>query len=265
MSKSTNNSRKPIHITIVVVVMALGMGAYAGYSFSQLRALDLQIQVNELQRTIIHLNQTNRELLEELNLSRVDHAIFTAPTDSVYFVPTGNIFDDSIIYAFYSHTENPQIITAPTQSAESSDFLDDEGSPLFTGHIVTFGGRSANRLVKYYEDTGIATVGFAWNGTHRIFKRITDDEYLYSVDGATYNKTVSDYFVFQNYKDGDRNVLSVWGFNAEGTFAAGLCFIDEIYPNLENYTNQFYIFSWTDLNSDDMPQTDEMVLEETGN
>jgi len=216
-------------------------------------------------KKITLLNQTNRELLEELNRRRRDHVIFTAPADSVYFVPTGNIFDDSIIYAFYSYVENPQIITAPTQSAESSYFLDDNGSPLFTGHIATFGGRSANRLVKYYEDAGIATVGFAWNGTHRIFKRITDDEYLYSVDGATYNKTERDYFVFQNFKDGDRHVLSVWGFNAEGTFAAGLCFISEIYPNLESYTNQYYIFSWTDLNGDRMPQTEEITLERTGN
>ena len=265
MSKSTNNSRNPLYITIVVAVMVLGVGIYAGYSFSQLRALDLQTEVNELQRTMIHLNETNKELLEELNRMRVDHVIFTAPADSVYFVPTGNIFDDSIIYAFYSYTENPQIITAPTQSAESSDFLDDEGGPLFTGHIVTFGGRSANRLVKYYEDAGVATVGFAWNGTHRIFERISDGEHLYSVDGSTYNKTAKDYFVFQNYEDGDRTVFSVWGFNAEGTFAVGLCFIDEIYPNLENYTNQFYIFSWTDLNSDGMPQTDEIALESTGN
>lgn len=250
---------------IVAVVMALCVGVYAGYSFSQLRALDLQIDVNELQTKITHLNQTNRELLEELNRQRVDHVIFTAPADSVYFVPTGNIFDDSIIYAFYSYVENPQIITAPTQSSESSKLLDDDGSPLFTGHVVTFGGRSANRLVKFYEDAGIATVGFAWNGSHRIFKRLTDDEHLYSVDGATYNKTERDYFIFQNYKDRDRHVLSVWGFNAEGTFAAGLCFINEICPNLENYTNPFYIYSWTDLNSDDMPQRDEIVLETTGN
>jgi len=56
----------------------------------------------------------------------------------------------------------------------------------------------------------------------------------------------------------------VWGFNAEGTFAAGLCFISEIYSNLESYTNQYYIFSWTDLNGDSMPQTEEITLERTG-
>lgn len=263
--KSTNNSKNTLSVMIVVAVMALGAGAYAGYSFSQLRALDLQPQINELERTISQLNQTNSELREEIARTRVDHVILSAPTNTVYYVPTGNIYDDSTFYAFYSTAENSQIITSPTQSAMSSAYLDDDGGPLFTGHIVTFGGRSANRLVKYYEEAGIATVGFAKNGTHLIFKRVSDDEHLYSVEGATYNKTEKDYFVYQIYRDGDRHVLSVWGFNAEGTYAAGLCFINEIYPNLENSTNPFYIYSWTDLNNDGMPQTDEIVLETTGN
>jgi len=115
-------------------------------------------------------------------MSDVDTIIFGAPADSVYFVPTGNIYDDSAFYAFYAYVENPQIIASPTQSAESSAYLDGDGSPLFSGHVVTFGGRYANRMVAHFEDAGLALVGFVNNGTHRIFRRISDGAHLYAVD-----------------------------------------------------------------------------------
>lgn len=115
------------------------------------------------------------------------HRIFNAPEDSVYYVSTGNIYDSSALYAFYAYTENPQIIAPPTQSSVSSVYLDDEGRPLSSEDIVTFGGRIANRMVRYFEDRGIPTVGYSLNGTHHIFKRMSDGEHLYAVDASTYN------------------------------------------------------------------------------
>jgi len=203
-------------------------------------------------------------VLASIMMSETDSAIFNAPSDSVYFVPTGNIYDDSAFYAFYGHAENPQIIASPTQSAESSAYLDGDGSPLFSGHIVTFGGRYANRMVAYFEDAGLALVGFANNGTHRIFRSISDGTHLYAVDFSTYNETEKDYFVIQVYRDGARYILSMWGIRAPGTYAGGLCFINQIYPNIEDYTDSYYIFSWTDLNSDGMPQPEEITLETSG-
>jgi len=190
--------------------------------------------------------------------------ILRADENMVYYVPTGNIYDDSAFYAFYNYKENPQVITAPTQSPESSAYLDGDGSPLFDGDIVTFGGRFANRMVAHYEDTNAAIVGFLNNGTHRIFKRISDGSHLYAVDFSTYNETEKDYFVFQIYRDGDRHIFSVWGIRAPGTYAGGTCFIDIIHPNLHEYVKQYYVFSWTDSNNDDMPQQDEIALEASG-
>jgi len=199
-----------------------------------------------------------------LGIDEYRRVIEPAPTDSVYYIPTGNIYDDSAFYAFYWYRENPQIITSPTQSPESSAYLDVDGSPLFDGDIVTFGGRFANRMVAYYEDAGIAKIGFANNGTHRIFRRISDGAHVFAVDSSTYNADEKDYFVFQTYNDGDRYVFSEWGFGAQGTYAGGACFIDIIYPSLQYYTNQYYIFSWTDSNNDDMPQPGEITLETSG-
>jgi len=118
--------------------------------------------------------------------------------------------------------------------------------------------------VAYYEDAGIALVGFENNGTHRIFKRVSDGSHLYAVESSTYNADEKDYFVFQIYRDGDRYVFSEWGFGAQGTYAGGQCFIDYIYPSLQYYINQYYIFAWTDSNNDGMPQQGEITTEATG-
>ena len=198
------------------------------------------------------------------SLSELNDRFFSAPSSSVYFVPTGNIYDDSALYAIYAYKENPQIITPSIWSPLSSAYLDEDGSPLFDGNIVTFGGRFANRMVAYYEDAGIARVGKGWNGTHHLFVDVDNAQVLYAFDAASYDPDEKDYFITQIYMDGDRYVLSEWGLGAKGTYATGLCFIDIIYPNLQDYIDQYYIYSWTDLNDDDIPQLDEISLETSG-
>jgi hypothetical protein len=179
------------------------------------------------------------------------------------YVPTGNIYDDSTFYAFYAVKEVSQQVSAPTQGP-STDWLNPDGSPKFEGDIVTFGGRAANRMVAYYEDAGIAKLGFLANGTHRIFKRLSDDYHVYAAPTVGYNKTEKDYFQFQVYKDGDKAILSLWGFGAEGTYAGGVCFLDIILPQLAIYTDSYYVFSWTDMNGDAKPQPNEIQLEAQG-
>jgi len=210
-------------------------------------------------RVVLYENKANARAF--VSISDLGDRILQAYTNSTHYVTTGNIYDNSAFYAFYSFKENPQIITPPTQKPASSAYLDDDGKPLFVGNIVTFGGRYANRMVRYYEDAGIAKVGYGNNGTHHLFTRISDGSHLYAVEGSTYDEDERDYFVLQIYEDLDRYVLSEWGIGARGTYAGGLCFIDIIYPNLKDYTDYYYIFSWTDLNGDDMPQSDEISLE----
>jgi len=118
-------------------------------------------------------------------------------------------------------------------------------------------------MVRYYENAGIAVVGKAWNRTHHLFTNITDGSTLYAVDGSTFDPSEKDYFVIQSYTEGYRYILSVWGFCEQGTYAAGACFMDIIYPDLQDYKNQYYIYSWTDLN-DDIPQSNEFSLLASG-
>ena len=192
------------------------------------------------------------------------HMIFEADEHSFYYVPTGNSYDDGALCSFYVHTANRQIVTHPTQKPASDEYLDNDGSPLFDGDIVTFGGRFANRLVAHYEDAGIVLVGFLNNGTHRIFTRISDGAPIYAVDNSTYNEKEKDYFVFQIYGDGDRRILSEWGFKGEGTYAGGVCFKSVLLQNIQELSDQYHIYSWTDINDDNMPQPNEVELLTSG-
>ncbi len=197
-------------------------------------------------------------------LSIIRDSIFYAPTNSVYFVKTGNVWDDAAFYAFYAYKQNPQIITDKTQNEIDNEYLDENGKPLFTGDIVTFGGRIANRLVAYFEDQYIALVGYEWNGTHHVFKKMRDGAYLYAVEGSTYNQDEKDYFIFQVYLYEGRYVLSEWGVGARGTYAGGTCFIDEIWPNIESYDESYYLYSWTDLNGNGVTEPKEITFELSG-
>jgi subtilisin family serine protease len=197
-------------------------------------------------------------------LNIIEDCVFYAAPNSVYFVKTGNIWDDSAFYAFYAYNQNPQNIADKTQNEVDNEDFDENGKPLFTGDIVTFGGRLANRMVAYFEDQRIALVGYEWNGTHHVFKRIRDGAHLFAIEGSTYNQEEKDYFVVQVYLYDGYCVLSEWGIGARGTHAAGMCFIDQIWPNIESYTKSYYIYSWTDLNENGMPEPEEIMLELSG-
>jgi len=224
----------------------------------------------KINKTIYRFNKDEKGYVLDYSIVRTtlindtENNIFNAAFNSVYYVPTGNIYDDSSMYAFYAYKENPQIITAPTQNPSSDAYLDETGKPLFTGNIITFGGRCANRLVKYFEDRGIAVIGYENNGTHHIFTRVIDGLHIYAIDMSTYDETEKDYFVMQSYNYEDHCVLSEWGISAAGTYAGGLCFIDIIWPNIQSYIKSYYIYSWTDINDDDMPQSNEITLETSG-
>jgi len=186
----------------------------------------------------------------ETLISDLRYFILHAETNSTYYVPTGNIYDNSALYAFYASEDNPQIVITPTQKSGSTLYLDEDGRPVFTRDIVTFGGRIANRMVRYFEDAGIALVGYENNGTHHLFTRVSDGSPLYAVDLSTYNESERDYFVFQLYKYRENYVLSEWGISAEGTYAGGACFIDIILPNLASFTDGCVIMEWEDTNRD---------------
>jgi hypothetical protein len=196
------------------------------------------------------------------SLQMLASEIMQDPAQTIYYVRTGNIYDDSALGFVYSKSIHAQNIIAQWNS---SCIDQTTGRPMFSGNVVAFGGKFANKVTNYYEQNGIAKVWCDQNSTHYMFKSVATNQTLYVVAKSTYNPSVKDYFVIQVFKDGSRTVLTQWGISAEGTYASGLCFADLVWPHITDFVDSYYIYSWEDLNGDGIQTTNEMLLRISGN
>ena len=187
--------------------------------------------------------------------------IMQDPAQTVYYVRTGNIYDDSALGFVYSKSAQAQIIIPQWNSTCLNQTT---GRPLFSGDIVAFGGKYADIVTKYYENQSIARVWCDQNSTHYLVKRVDNGQIVYTVATSTYNPSVKDYFVIQAFKDGSRTVLTQWGISAQGTYASGLCFADLVWPHIADFGDSYYIYCWEDLNGDGIQTTNEMSLKASG-
>jgi len=200
--------------------------------------------------------------LQTLSLQSLVSTIMNDPAQTVYYVRTGNIYDDSALGFVYGKSAQAQNIV----SQNNPTFINQtSGAPLVSGDIVIFGGRSASKVTQYYESHGLAWVWVDVNATYYTFKRVDNGLTLYPVAISTYNPNVMDYFVIQAFKDSNRTVLSQWGISAQGTYASGLCFADLVWPHIGDFGDSFYIYSWHDLNGDGIQTSNEMSLITSGN
>ena len=200
--------------------------------------------------------------VQTLSLQFLVSAIMNDPAQTVYYVRTGNIYDDSALGFVYSKSTQTQNIISQWNSTYINQT---SGRPLFSGDIVTFGGKMANKITNYYEDHLLAKIGYDTNSSHALFKKLATGEIVYAVSYATFDPSVKDYFVVQAFKDGGRTVLVLWGISAYGTYANGVCFADLVWPHIADFSDSYYIYSWEDLNGDGIQTTNEILLKTSGN
>jgi hypothetical protein len=194
-----------------------------------------------------------------IGMDQLSGAILQAATGTVYFIRTGNIFDDSTLGFVFSQCDNLQNIIIQT---DSSKINQTSGAPLFTSNVVLFGGYAASKVVNYYEGLGYAPIGFSMNSTHFMF--IQGSTVIYSALRSTYDRTKADYFVAQIYMDGPRTIFSLWGIAETGTYASGLYFSAVMHRDLGTYTQGYLICKWTDLNNDGIQTSNEITVVATG-
>jgi len=192
-------------------------------------------------------------------MSELSGAILKAPAGTVYFIRTGNIYDDSALGFVYSKCSNPQNIISQIDRVKIDQTT---GAPLFTGNIVVCGGCAASKAVSYYEGLGCVPITFSMDITR--FKFMRGSAIAYSVSRSNYDHAKADYFVLQIYANGSRTVLSMWGITHTGTYASGVYFTDHVYPNLPSLTQGYYVCKWTDLNNDGIQQSTEIAVVAAG-
>jgi len=173
--------------------------------------------------------------------------VFADTSYTLGFMGTGNIYDDSGIGFMYAHRSPLKIIFPKTDTSRVSP----TGQPTWSGytHLVTVGGRGANPTLAYYEDNGLATLKFYFEGGNYVIKKGTTVAYTIVPSSVT---TTNDYFVMETIPDGTHTVISLWGIGAPGTYASGIYF-DGVFPTLSSLTQGWYIVRWQDLNSNGFP------------
>jgi hypothetical protein len=225
-------------------------------------AATLTITISQNASTVTNFQYDTTITGTSTTLQSLASGIMQDPAQTVYYMRTGNIYDDSALGFFYGKSSQAQNMISqnnPTYINQAS------GRPLVSGDIVLFGGRCASKVLNYYENNSISKIRYSYNATHALFIEQSTGRIAYAVPYATYNPSARDYFVVQAFSDGNRTVLSQWGISAYGTYASGLCFDDIVWPNITNYANSYYIYCWQDLNGDGLATTNEITLVASGN
>jgi hypothetical protein len=125
--------------------------------------------------------------------------------------------------------------------------------------LVLGGGPLVNAPINYYEDRRLAPL--YWRNTGGV-------NYWYRADGTRIDETALSYtqidqgqdmFVIESFIDevGNR-VLAIYGYGWKGTFAGGKFFKFNIYPNIANFTDSYYVYKWVDTNGDGFVDLDEI-------
>jgi hypothetical protein len=124
--------------------------------------------------------------------------------------------------------------------------------------VVVVGGPIPNWVVDYYERTGQSPVRY--NG-----------RYGFETQGGTPLKNITDplsndwdhhdIFLVETFNDDRGNfVVIIYGIGWKGTFAGGVYFKEVISNNMASYTDDVYIFEWTDAGiGDGIPQKGEIA------
>jgi hypothetical protein len=135
------------------------------------------------------------------------------------------------------------------------------GSVQFqNSRIVLFGGPRVNAPVYYYENRRLAPL---------YFSNINGELCWHRSDGVKLNETVmtgeelnsgQDMFMIESFIDDSNNlVFIVYGYGWKGTFAGGKFFKFVVYPNIDSYTDSYYVYKWVDTNGDGFVDLDEII------
>ena len=207
-------------------------------------------------------------------LSTLSSDLLNAPANSVYFIfpdsnsahpkPSGvgyaQVTDWTALgFVYGSLTKMPQVIALDTNSA----YIDQStGAPkVSNGTIVLFGGPLVNEAVHYYEVNGIAPlhwglVGGWTSGTEYYYNQTEQAVASLPISAIVSNQDMG---LIEAFMDQNGNTVIIFsGFGWKGTFFSGVYFKTVLISQLSTMPDSWYIYSWTDSNSNGFPEVTEV-------
>jgi hypothetical protein len=125
--------------------------------------------------------------------------------------------------------------------------------------IVLFGGPLVNSPVHYCESRRLAPLYWSNSGGVNCFYKADGTRLDATALTSTQINNGQDMFTVESTIDDIGNrIMIIYGYSWKGTFAGGKFFKFIMYPNLNTYTDSYYVFNWTDSNGDDFVDLDEI-------
>jgi hypothetical protein len=146
---------------------------------------------------------------------------------------------------FLSKLAHPQYESVDTSSLVVSQSTGTCGESLVVMPTVLMAGPNVNMATRYREL--VQDSPLYWDNSLGAF--------VVRSTGATYTvlpllTATQDYFAFQSFSDQyGHYVLIIYGVGWAGTIAAGVYFLNYIYPNMGSFTAGWYILRWNDAAS----------------
>jgi outer membrane protein assembly factor BamB len=200
--------------------------------------------------------------------SDIQYSVFKAEGNQAYFVyadpyrmtravASYDVASGSILYGMCDNAQNQAFDNYPQIVSQNAT---DRGRLLLSNKVVLlFGSRNPHWCVRYLEDKRLTPVYFENNGTHVKFIETATGANIVSRALSTIDFEHEDYFILMAAVDENNNHVFInYGFEWKGTWSSGIYF-KSIYPNIQTYTNAYYVIHWIDTNADGLPQPNEMT------
>ena len=222
---------------------------YGGYTLSRWTLDGSNMGSNPSLSVVVDDSHRERTAIAVYSAGSFGQTVTTvfSGSDTVGFMMTGTLVDDSAMGFIYAHRGAPKVLFTKTDTSR----VQSSGQPTWVDytHLVTVGGPGANPTTKYYEDQGLAPLRYAGTSTQAII--MYGSEVKLNVPLSSINSG-NDYFVMEVLADGSHKVIMLWGVGGWGTYASGVYF-DGKFTDMASLTDGWYIIHWQDLNGNGVP------------
>jgi len=159
----------------------------------------------------------------------------------------------------------PALSEAEQDSVEALNFT--TGRPVSGGRelLVVAGGPFYQNLEGYVEKQRIAPLYSTDSAGATQFRKSADDTVVASLPIAGDHDS-HDFFLIQFMRDAASGslVLNAQGFWLSGTIAAAFQLREGMLPTLSTFDQAWYVYEWTDMNDDKLPDLNEISLKLSG-
>ena len=159
----------------------------------------------------------------------------------------------------------PTLTNAQQDSIEALNFT--TGRPVSGGGelLIVAGGPVFQNLEVYVEEQHLSPLYWETTDTDTEY-RTTAGNRLVLTQPIAGDHESHDLFIIQFMRDPASGslVLNAQGFWLSGTVAAAFQLTNGILPSLSSFDKAWYAYEWTDLNSDKLPDLNEISLKDSG-